>query len=358
MNDDSAEPSVIAITRGRLGHLRLNRPRAINALDIGMVRILRSRLDEWATDDTVETVVITGAGDRGLCAGGDIVGIYHDAIGGSGGGTRASETFWREEYELNALIARYPKPYVAIQTGVVLGGGIGISTHGSIRVVTETSKLGMPETGIGFVPDVGGAFRLARAPGELGTHLALTASMIGAADAILVGLADVFVASARIPALLEALEAEDARAAVARCADAPPPGRLAAARAWIDEAYRGDDVALIVGRLSISNEADAREAHAAIVAKSPTSLKAALSALRRASRAESLEDVLEQDFRVSLRFLDEHDLAEGIRAQVIDKDRSPHWLPATLDGVDDDHVDDLFAPLGERELDLHRKERR
>lgn len=308
MSDLSSEsPSsapILASKRGRLGHIVLNRPRAINALTTEMIAILSRVLSEWADDDQVETVLLTGAGERGLCAGGDIVSLYRDAVAGADGGdTPNSETFWREEYLLNAAIANYPKPYVAIQDGVVLGGGIGVSAHGSIRVVTERSKLGMPETGIGFVPDVGGTYLLSRAPGELGTHLALTGSSVGAADAILLGLSDHFVSSDRLPALIRAFETEDAESAVKSVATEPPAGILADARAWIDEAYAADDVGQILDRLSQSDWDDAHAAAEVIRSKSPLALVATLASLRRAKRLPDLEAVLEQEFRVSLNML-------------------------------------------------------
>jgi enoyl-CoA hydratase/carnithine racemase len=233
-SSEGTEPPVLIERRGRVGHLTLNRPRAINALTGEMVGMLRHALELWRNNDGVATVLLTGAGDRGLCAGGDIVSIYHDALAS---GT-ASEAFWRDEYALNAEIARYPKPIVALQDGIVLGGGIGVSAHAGIRIVTETSRLGMPETAIGFVPDVGGTWLLARAPGESGTHAALTAAPVGAADALFLGLADHFVERAHLPALVEALETEDAALVVARFGSTPPPGELADAR-WIDTAYAG-----------------------------------------------------------------------------------------------------------------------
>ena len=186
---------VLSHVDGHAGHLVLNRPKAINALTHEMVTIIRGILAEWATDPAVQTVVLSGSGERGLCAGGDIVSIYHDGIAG---GT-ASTDFWADEYRLDAEIASYPKPFVAIMDGIVLGGGIGLSAHADVRVVTERSKIGMPETGIGFFPDVGGTYLLAHSPGELGTHLALTSGRLNAADAILTGLADVHVPAERWP---------------------------------------------------------------------------------------------------------------------------------------------------------------
>ncbi len=346
-SSEGTEPPVLVERRGRVGHLTLNRPRSINALTAEMVGMLRNTLDQWRVDDGIETVLLTGAGDRGLCAGGDIVSIYHDALAGGS----ASEAFWRDEYALNAVIARYPKPIVAIQDGIVLGGGIGVSAHAGIRIVTETSRLGMPETAIGFVPDVGGTWLLSRAPGQRGTHAALTASPVGAADALFLGLADHFVERAHLLALVEALETDDAALVVARFASPPPPGELADA-GWIDTAYAGDSLAGILARLADMPDPAAQAAHAAISTKSPTALAVTLAALRRARRAPDLETVLAQELRVSLRCLAEPDLAEGIRAQVIDKDRAPVWRPASIAGVDPRHVDTFFAPLGDRELVL------
>ncbi len=343
-----AEPEVLSRVHGRLGHIILNRPRAINALNVGMVTEVSRILDDWAETASITTVLLTGAGERGLCAGGDIVSIYHDAVHGGG----ASATFWRDEYRMNARIHRYPKPFVAVMNGVVLGGGIGIAGHASHRIVTESSSLGMPETGIGFVPDVGGNWLLSHAPGELGTHLALTAGSATGADALQLGMADAFVPSERIAELAEALEREDADAAVSRFAVAAPASPLAAQAGWINDAYGGDDVGEIVRRLGALGAAAADDALALVLRRSPTALKATLAALRRARTHASLEETLKQDLRVSLRFLDEKDLAEGIRAQVIDKDRNPRWSPATLDEVDDEHIESLFAPLGALELDL------
>ncbi|MYS87310.1 enoyl-CoA hydratase/isomerase family protein [Embleya scabrispora] len=333
---------------GRLGRITLNRPRAINALDHPMVRRMHAALTDWASADEVAAVLVTGAGERGLCAGGDIRAIRADALVGG----HAAREFWRDEYLLNARIAAFPKPYVAIMDGVVMGGGVGISAHGDIRIVTERSAVAMPETGIGFVPDVGGTYLLSRAPGELGTHLALTAGTIGAADAILCGLADHFVPVERLPALLEALAAEDPADAVARHAEDAPAGELDERRGWIDVCYAADTVEEIVDRLLGSGEPAAKEAAELIEAKSPTSLKVTLAALRRARALGSLALVLDQEYRVSCASLGTDDLVEGIRAQVVDKDRNPRWSPATLAQVDVAEVEAFFAPLGERELGL------
>ncbi|WP_418961053.1 enoyl-CoA hydratase/isomerase family protein [Streptomyces tritici] len=337
------EPEVLRRTEGRAGFLTLNRPRAINALTHGMVRSVDEALTRWEHDPAVETVVIEGAGERGLCAGGDIRAIHADALVG---GT-ASPGFWRDEYRLNARIARYPKPYVAFMDGIVMGGGVGVSAHGSVRVVTERSRVAMPETGIGFVPDIGGTYLLSRAPGELGTHLALTGTPVGAADAVLTGLADFFVPAGELPELAGELTRTPAHEAVAGFARTAPPGVLAEQRAWIDACYAADTVEAIVERLFDVGTPEAKETATTLLAKSPTALKTTLAALRRARRADSLETVLNMEYRLSCAALASADLVEGIRAQVVDKDRTPRWSPATLAEVTDEDVARYFtAPEG------------
>ncbi|MFJ6841713.1 enoyl-CoA hydratase/isomerase family protein [Streptomyces griseoluteus] len=342
-----ADAPVLVHTLGRAAHLTLNRPRALNALNHTMVRLIDEALTAWERDPTVRTVVVTGAGERGLCAGGDIRAVHDDARDGDG--TAAAE-FWRDEYRLNARIARYPKAYVAVMDGIVMGGGVGISAHGSVRVVTERSRIAMPETGIGFVPDVGGTYLLSRAPGELGTHLALTGAQIGAADALLCGLADQYAPAAALPDLVADLDALDAEEALARHARPAPQGELAVQREWIDACYAADTVEEITARLREHGSPEAKSAADTLLTRSPTALKVTLAALRRARGLGSLEEVLDQEYRVSCAALSMPDLVEGVRAQIIDKDRSPRWSPATLAEVTD--VERFFAPLGERELGL------
>jgi enoyl-CoA hydratase len=347
----SGHPEVLFERRGRLGLVTLNRPQAVNALTAGMVDLLLRQLTAWAGDDDVATVLVQGAGERGLCAGGDIVAIYQDMLHGG----HLTADFWQTEYRVNSLIARYPKPYVALMDGLVLGGGVGISAHGNVRVVTERTRMGMPETTIGFAPDVGGTFLLSRAPGEAGTHAALTGAHLGAADALFLGLADHYVPSASLPALAAALEDESAEAVVVRCAEPAPASRLAGQRDWIDACYASDDAADIVRRLRAwagPGQEDAVEAADTIEAKSPTSVKVTLASLRRAATL-TLDEALAQEYRAGIRFLAGPDFREGIRAQVVDKDRNPQWKPATLADVLPGQVDRFFEPLDGGELDLH-----
>ncbi|MEU2773482.1 enoyl-CoA hydratase/isomerase family protein [Streptomyces sp. NPDC007162] len=345
------EAPVLLHVEGRAAHITLNRPKAINALSHPMVLRIAEALTDWEHDPAVETVVITGAGERGLCAGGDIRAVHDDARDGDG---TAAAAFWRDEYHLNARIARYPKPYVAVMDGIVMGGGVGISAHGGIRIATERSRIAMPETGIGFVPDVGGTYLLSRAPGELGTHLALTGAGIGAADAVLCGLADHHVPSGSLQAFAADLAELPVPEALARHVRPAPEGRLAGHRDWIDACYAADTVEEIVRRLLAHGEAAAKETAHTLLGKSPTALKVTLRALRRARQLDTLEQVLDQEYRVSCATLTTPDLVEGIRAQVVDKDRAPRWSPAALGEVTEAAVDRFFAPLGARELGLGR----
>ncbi|MFJ9319586.1 enoyl-CoA hydratase/isomerase family protein [Streptomyces globisporus] len=350
MNDDRP---VLLETRGTCMHLTLNRPRALNALSHTMVRLLDEALARAERDEAIHSVLLSGAGGRGLCAGGDIRALHDDARASG----RASLEFWRDEYRLNARIARFPKPYVALMDGIVMGGGVGVSAHAGIRVVTERSRVAMPETAIGFVPDVGGTRLLAAAPGELGTHLALTGRSVGAADAILCGLADHHVPAHLLPALTEALSEPAGPGAspadlVQRFATRPPVGELAVQRDWIDSCYAADTVEDIVRGLRESGVHEARTAADELLTKSPLALKVTLAAVRRSARLDSLEAVLDQEYRVSSRAFEHPDFVEGVRARIIDKDNDPQWKPGSLAEVDDQEVARFFAPLGPGEHEL------
>lgn len=339
MTDESDE--VLTRIDGDVGLITLNRPKAINSLNQPMVDALRAVLARWADDDAVRAVVLSGAGERGLCAGGDVVSIYHSA---RKDGVEARR-FWRDEYLLDAQIADFAKPYVALMDGIVMGGGVGVSAHANIRVVTDTSKIAMPEVGIGFVPDVGGAFLLSRAPGGLGLHAALTGAPFSGADAIAMGFADHYVPHDDLEAFTRAVVADGAQGALAKHAVEPPPSELAAQRAWIDECYAGDTVQDIVAALRGQAAGPANDAADLISTRSPISLSVALEAVRRAAKLETVKDVLIQDYRVSSASLRSHDLVEGIRAQLIDKDRNPKWSPATLDAVTAADVEAYFTPV-------------
>ncbi len=332
---------VLTRVDGGVGFITLNRPKAINSLTQTMVELLSTVLIRWERDDAVRTVVLAGAGDRGLCAGGDVVAVYNSARQ-DGVETRR---FWRDEYRLDAQIGRFPKPFVSLMDGIVMGGGVGISAHANTRVVTDTSKIAMPEVGIGFIPDVGGAFLLSRAPGALGLHAALTGAPFSGADAIAMGFADHYVPHGDLDAFTAAIAADGIAGALAHHAIEPPPSSLAAQRDWIDKCFAGDTVQDIIAALRGHDAGPAQDAANLIASRSPIAVSVALEAVRRAAKLDTLEDVLVQDYRVSSASARSHDLVEGIRAQIIDKDRNPKWSPPTLAAVSPADVDAYFAPV-------------
>ncbi|MBW0015336.1 enoyl-CoA hydratase/isomerase family protein [Mycobacterium sp.] len=339
MSEESDE--VLTRVEAGVGLVTLNRPKAINSLNHSMVNRLSAVLARWETDDAVHAVVLSGAGERGLCAGGDVVAVYHSARA-DGVQTRR---FWRDEYLLNGQIGRFTKPYVSLMDGIVMGGGVGVSAHGSVRVVTETSKVAMPEVGIGFIPDVGGAFLLSRAPGKLGLYAALTGAPFSGSDAIAMGFADHFVPHGELGAFTRATVEDGIESALRAHATEPPPSNLAAQRYWIDKCFSGDSVEDIVAALRGHDAEPAREAADLIGTRSPIAVSVAFEAVRRAAKQETLEDVLIQDYRVSSASARSHDLVEGIRAQIIDKDRNPKWSPATLAEITAGDVEAYFAPV-------------
>jgi enoyl-CoA hydratase len=292
----------------------------------------------------VTVVVLDGAGGRGLCAGGDVRWLY-DVKATSPGDAL---TFWREEYALNAMIARYPKPYVAIMDGLVMGGGIGLSAHGRHRLVTETSALAMPETTIGLIPDVGGTWLLARAQGRLGIYLGLTGARMDASDAIQAGFADTCVAMADVPALLERLADPKAGPVdeVIDAAEQPvPTSKLAAKRELIDLKFQGDTVGEIASKLLTTTDEFAAKARADLATRSPKALALTLEAIRRATSYKSLEEALGIEFRLCKRLYEDGEFIEGVRALIVDKDRRPKWNPARLEDVTPALVAQYFAPL-------------
>jgi enoyl-CoA hydratase len=339
VTDESDE--VLSRVEDGVGFVTLNRPKAINSLNQGMVDELRAVLADWEQDAAVRAVVLSGAGERGLCAGGDVVAIYHSARADG----VAARRFWYDEYLLNGQIGRFPKTYVSLMDGIVMGGGVGVGAHANTRVVTDTSKIAMPEVGIGFIPDVGGAYLLSRAPGSLGLHAALTGAPFSGADAIALGFADHFVPHDKLDTFSAAIVADGVERALAAHAIEPPPSNLAAQRDWIDHCYTGDTVADIVAALRGHDAGPANDAANLIATRSPIALAVTLEAVRRAAKLDKLEDVLTQDYRVSCASLRSHDLVEGIRAQLVDKDRNPQWSPASLAQVSAADVDAYFAPV-------------
>ena len=339
---------VLVSVRNGVGILTLNRPKAINSLNDAMVAGISEALHAWENDDAVHTVLLTGAGERGLCAGGDVVALYHSAREGG----EAARKFWYDEYLLNAYIGRYPKPYVAVMDGIVMGGGVGVASHGNIRVATDTTKMAMPEVGIGFIPDVGGTYLLSRAPGALGLHAALTGAPFSGYDAIAMGFADHYVPHDQVAEFTAAVVSDGVEKALAAYAVEPPASPLVEQRGWIDECYAGDTVADILTALRghgagpaghIGGTA-AEDAANLIETRSPVSLAVTLEAVRRAAKLETLEDVLQQEYRTSCASVKSHDFVEGIRAQLVDKDRNPQWSPASIAAVTTADVEAYFVP--------------
>jgi enoyl-CoA hydratase len=329
---DPAEPTVLVRARGGLGRLTLNRPRAINALDLDMIHQLHAALDAWEHDSEVDVVLLDGAGERGLCAGGDVRGLAERVTSGR---PEDSALFFRDEYALNARIAEYPKTFVALADGITMGGGIGVAGHAAIRIVTERSQLAMPETRIGFTPDVGGTWLLAHAPGRLGEYFGLTGAVMDASDALYAGFADHYVPSASLDGLRDALETRADPSSPTELVllfdETPPPSKLERAREWIDDAFAGETVADIVQRLRARPEAEASATADLLGELSPTGLAVTLASVRRSREQPGLRDALEQEYGLVMWFAtSQPDLPEGIRAQVIDKDRSPKWRPATI----------------------------
>lgn len=348
---DPMQAELVLRREGRLGIVVLNRPKALNALTLGMIRQMQAALDDFAADPAIEGVWLEGAGERGLCAGGDIRFIHESGRAGDG----LAHAFWAEEYALNARIARFPKPYLALMDGIVMGGGVGVAAHGSHRIVTERTRLAMPEVGIGFFPDVGASWLLSRAPGESGTYAALTGEPLGAGDAIHLKLADALVPVAEAGALRAFLADAPADAygeIIARYAQAPQQGPIAAHREVIDRAFAFDRVEDILAALDAEPGDFSRDTARVMRTRSPTGLKLALHLLRQGRRAASLEECLIREFRGATRIMDGHDFYEGVRAAVIDKDRNPRWQPADLSQVTDDAVASTFAPLPGGDPDL------
>lgn len=336
----TASDEILTRVDNGVGFLTLNRPKALNSLNQPMVEAMTAVLRDWEADDGVRAVVLDGAGERGLCAGGDVVAIYHSARADGA----AARRFWYDEYLLNAHIGRFGKPYVSLMDGIVMGGGVGVGAHANTRVVTDTSKIGMPEVGIGFIPDVGGTYLLSRCPGALGLHAALTGAPFSGADAIALGFADHYVPHDDLAAFTATLVADGVDVALERHAVAPPASPLAAQQDWIDHCYAHDTVAEIVAALSNHPAAEAQEAARLIATRSPIALSVTLAAVRRAAELTGLEETLIQEYRVSCASLRSHDLVEGIRAQLVDKDRNPRWSPAELAEVTAADVDAYFAP--------------
>lgn len=358
---DTAAPTRVRSTmRGGVGRLTLDRPESINALTQEMLETVGETLDGWRAEPDVSIVLLQGAGERGFSAGGDIRDL-HARI--AAGGEAAADSFFRVEYRVDAAVAEYPKPVVAIADGVTMGGGIGLAGNAHVRIVTERSRLAMPEARIGFSPDASGSWLLAHAPGRLGEYLALTSDTMDAADAIHCRFADHFVPHDSIESVVDALEMRADPSSPTELVmlfdETPPAGPIQRAQPWIDHAFAADTVVEIRARLEqlvasgigAGEERTPASALAALDERSPTALVVTLAAIRSARALPSLRHALEQEYHLMSWYLrTQPDMAEGIRAQVIDKDRQPRWQPATVAEVPDDIVGRAFAHRAARPL--------
>ena len=347
------EPDLIARREGAVGVIRLNRPKAINAVTLEMFRDIEKALDEFEPDPSIGLILLEGAGERGLCAGGDIRALYESSkVKGDLG-----KILWREEYILNARIAKFPKPYVAFMDGIVMGGGVGLSAHGSHRVVTEKTKLAMPEVGLGFFPDVGGTFLLSRSPGEIGTYFGLTGQTMNGPDAVYAKFADTVVPAGKLAALREALvnlragvDAAEVKAVIDGFSTGEVAGPVAALQAKIDRWFAHDRMGDIVADLERDGSELAQSTLKTLNEKSPRGMVVALKLLRLARPSSSLEECLMREYRAALEVFRSDDFREGVRAAVIDKDRNPRWSPARIEDVTPEMIAPYFAEIGADEL--------
>jgi enoyl-CoA hydratase len=347
------EGDLIVRREGAAGIIRLNRPKAINAMTYEMSLGIDAALDRFESDPAVAVVILEGAGERGLCAGGDIRGLYESSKAGGDLG----KMFWRQEYVMNARIAKYPKPYIAFMDGLVMGGGVGLSGHARHRVVTEKTKLAMPEVGLGFFPDVGGTWLLTRIPGEIGTFFGLTGQTMNGPDAIFARFADAVVPSTKLPALREALTAVQPRATsaevdkvIAGFATSESAGPVAARQASIDGWFAHDRMEDIFSALKRDDSEFAQSTLKALNEKSPRGMVVTLKLLRLARNAASLEECLVREYRAALEVFRSDDFREGVRAAVIDKDRNPRWSPPRIEDVTPEMLAPYFREIGADEL--------
>ncbi len=342
---------VVCEKQGAAGVVTLNRPRALNALTLTMVRRMREALDAWADDPQVTRVIVQGAGEKAFCAGGDIRRLTELLQAGE---RQEALAFWREEYRLNIAIKRYPKPYISLIDGIVMGGGVGVSLHGSHRVAGERYLFAMPEVGIGFFPDVGATYALPRLPGQAGMYLALTGERVKQADALALGLATHAVASGGMGALRQSLIAgAPVEETLAQASTDPGPAPLDAERSLIDSCFAAESVTAVLQRLDEAagqgSEFAAKTA-AGMRTKSPTSMSIAFEQVRRGASLD-FEEAMRTEFRIVSRIGEGRDFFEGVRAVLIDKDNQPRWDPASLDSVTRDAVDRYFASVGPHELE-------
>ena len=320
---------------GRAGRITLTREKALNALTHDMANAVLEALNNWRDDPSVSLVIMDAKGERAFCAGGDIAAVYH---AGRAGDHQVGRDFFRDEYQMNAAIADYPKPVVAFMQGFVMGGGVGLGGHASHRIIGETTRIAMPESGIGLIPDVGGTWLLGRAPGRIGEYLALTGMRMGPGDAIHAGFADTYLPDDRWPALIDALQ-DSGDIALIKGTEAP----AAALQGRDLSAFGGRHVADILDALRIAGDSESLKT---LERNSPLSMAAALVMVRAARGDLRIQESLSREYRFTARATQHSDFLEGVRAQIIDKDRSPKWAAEATTQA----VQDILAPLGPDEM--------
>lgn len=333
--------------QGRIGHITLTRPEALNALTWEMCLAIETALDAWATDDDVACVLIDAVGERAFCAGGDLQQMYQTA---SAGDFDYGRRFWRDEYRLNAKIFEFPKPYVAMMQGFVMGGGVGVACHGSHRIVGESTRIAMPECAVGLVPDVGGSLLLARAPGELGSYLGMTGARMDASDALLAGFADYYIPQEAWPTLTETLIETGDWSVIDSMAQDPPDGALIRNRTRIDAAFAAASAQDLMRGLGADDWA--ANVKGMLGKNSPLSVACTMELVRRVAAFNTIRPALEMEFRFTYRSASQGDFIEGIRAAIIDKDRAPSWQHASIEAVPHMDMVNMLLPLGADKLTL------
>lgn len=334
---------------GKTGRITLNRPEALNAVTHDMVLEIAAVLPEWAADETIAMLVIDAEGERAFSAGGDLMGIYEAMVAGD---YDAPRQFWRDEYAMNAALFHFPKPVATFLQGFTMGGGVGVGCHGSHRIVGESSQIAMPECGIGLAPDVGGTLMLAQAAGRLGEYLGTTAHRMGPGDAILSGFADYFIAEDAWPALIARLEETGDWTLIDQAAAPAPPAKMADDLPLIDAAFGGETLRDIVNALRASDTSWAEATLKAMSRNAPLAMAAAVELVHRARAGDTIEGALTNEYRFSHRVAAQGDFQEGIRALIVDKDKSPAWAHDRIDGASPAEVAGMLMPLGNEELNL------
>lgn len=339
-------------TSGQVGRITFTRPKALNAMSYDMCIAIEDALDAWATDDAVKMIVIDAEGDKAFCAGGDIAELYDT---GTTGDFAYGRKFWADEYRMNAKMFEFPKPVASFMQGFTMGGGVGVGCHASHRIVGDSSQIAMPECGIGLVPDVGGSLILARAPGRLGEYLGLTAARLNAADAIYAGFADYYIPEADWPALIAKLEETGEWEHIDMAAKQPDTGPLAAQQADIDANFGGETLNDVLNALKFAETDFAADALKKLSRNSPIAMGAALEIIHRVRQRDDIRFALDQEYRFTFRAMEHGDFLEGIRAQIIDKDRNPQWK-YTLEEVPAGIITKMVMPLGTDALTFEKGE--